>query len=58
VAHVVCELAMRLQAVDLARNVCFSIAWTRTDLAESFSEKSIRTIVGCQCCCELLAQHI
>jgi CRP-like cAMP-binding protein len=35
VAHIVCELAMRLQAVQLARNLCFSIPWTQTDLADA-----------------------
>jgi CRP-like cAMP-binding protein len=35
VAHVVCELTMRLQAVELARNLRFSIPWTQTDLADA-----------------------
>jgi CRP-like cAMP-binding protein len=35
VAHVVCELVMRLQAVDLARNLCFSIPWTQVDVADA-----------------------
>jgi CRP-like cAMP-binding protein len=35
VAHVVCELAVRLQAVELARNFCFSIPWTQIDLADT-----------------------
>jgi CRP-like cAMP-binding protein len=35
VAHVVCELAVRLQAVDLARNLCFSIPWTQMDVADA-----------------------
>jgi CRP-like cAMP-binding protein len=41
VAHVVCELAVRLQAVDLARNLCFSIPWTQTDLANSCGITSV-----------------
>jgi CRP-like cAMP-binding protein len=41
VAHVVCELAVRLQAVDLARNLCFSIAWTQTDLADACGFSSV-----------------
>ena len=35
VAHVICELAVRLQGVDLAPNLCFSIPWTQTDLADA-----------------------
>jgi CRP-like cAMP-binding protein len=35
VAHVVCELAVRLQAVDLARNLTFTMPWTQTDLADA-----------------------
>jgi CRP-like cAMP-binding protein len=35
VAHVICELAVRLQGVDLAQNLCFSIPWTQTDLADA-----------------------
>jgi CRP-like cAMP-binding protein len=35
VAHVVCELAVRLQAVDLAQDFCFTIPWTQTDLADA-----------------------
>jgi CRP-like cAMP-binding protein len=35
VAHIVCELAARLQAVDLARNLCFSIPWTQRDVADA-----------------------
>jgi CRP-like cAMP-binding protein len=35
VAHVVCELAVRLQAVDLVRNLSFSIPWTQAHLADA-----------------------
>src|SRR5947209_3736977 len=35
VAHVVCELAVRLQSVELAQNLCFSIPWTQTDVADA-----------------------
>jgi len=35
VAHLVCELAVRLQAVDLGRNLCFSVPWTQMDLADA-----------------------
>ncbi|MFL6820262.1 MAG: Crp/Fnr family transcriptional regulator [Bradyrhizobium sp.] len=35
VAHVICELAVRLRAVDLAQDLCFSIPWTQTDLADA-----------------------
>lgn len=41
VAHVVCELAMRLQAVDLAHDLCFSIAWTQSDLADACGISSV-----------------
>ena len=35
VAHVICELALRLQRVDLAQDLCFSIPWSQTDLADA-----------------------
>jgi CRP-like cAMP-binding protein len=35
IAHLVCELAVRLQNVDLARNLSFSMPWTQTDLADT-----------------------
>jgi CRP-like cAMP-binding protein len=35
VAHVLCELTLRLQAVDLARDFCFPIPWTQMDLADA-----------------------
>jgi CRP-like cAMP-binding protein len=41
VAHIVCELAVRLQAVDLARNLCFSILWTQVDLADACGISSV-----------------
>jgi CRP-like cAMP-binding protein len=41
VAHTVCELAVRLQAVDLARNLCFSILWTQVDLADACGISSV-----------------
>jgi CRP-like cAMP-binding protein len=41
VAHVVCELAVRLQAVNLARNLCFTIPWTQTDLADACGISSV-----------------
>jgi CRP-like cAMP-binding protein len=41
VAHVVCELTVRLQTVDLARNLCFSIPWTQTDLADACGISSV-----------------
>jgi CRP-like cAMP-binding protein len=41
VAHVVCEIAARLQAVELARNLCFSIPWTQTDLADACGISSV-----------------
>jgi CRP-like cAMP-binding protein len=41
VAHVVCELAARLQAVDLARNLCFSIPLTQAELADACGISSV-----------------
>lgn len=41
VAHIVCELATRLQAVDLARNLCFCIPWTQADLADACGISSV-----------------
>jgi CRP-like cAMP-binding protein len=35
VAHIVCELAVRLQAVDLAHDLCLSIRLTQADLADA-----------------------
>jgi CRP-like cAMP-binding protein len=35
VAHLVCELAMRLQAADLGRDLCLSIPWTQVDVADA-----------------------
>jgi len=35
VAHVVCELTLRLQVVDLARNFCLQMPWTQMDLADA-----------------------
>jgi CRP-like cAMP-binding protein len=41
VAHLICELAVRLQAVDLARDGCFSIAWTQMDVADACGISSV-----------------
>jgi len=35
VAHIVCELTVRLQAVGLARDLSFSMPWTQIDLADA-----------------------
>jgi CRP-like cAMP-binding protein len=35
VAHVLCELILRLQTVGLARDLCFSMHWTQMDLADA-----------------------
>jgi CRP-like cAMP-binding protein len=35
VAHVVCELTLRLQAVDLARDLCIPIPWTQVDVSDA-----------------------
>jgi CRP-like cAMP-binding protein len=34
-AHIVCELTVRLQSVDLARDLSFSIPWTQMDVADA-----------------------
>jgi len=34
-AHIVCELTMRLQSVGLARDLSFSMPWTQIDLADA-----------------------
>jgi CRP-like cAMP-binding protein len=34
-AHVVCELAVRLQSVGLARDLSFAMPWTQTDVADA-----------------------
>jgi CRP-like cAMP-binding protein len=41
VAHVVCELAVRLQAFDLARNLRLPMPWTQTDLADACGISSV-----------------
>ena len=35
IAHILCELTVRLQAVGLARDLSFSIPWTQTDVADA-----------------------
>jgi len=35
IAHVLCELAVRLQAVGLAREFSFSMSWTQMDVADA-----------------------
>ncbi|WP_291856114.1 Crp/Fnr family transcriptional regulator [Bradyrhizobium sp.] len=34
-AHIICELAVRLQANGLARDLCFRMPWTQIDLADA-----------------------
>jgi len=41
VAHLVCELAARLQAVDLARDLCFAIPLTQAELADACGISSV-----------------
>src|SRR3982075_2022297 len=41
VAHVLCELTLRLQRVDLAQDLCFSIPWTQTDVADACGISSV-----------------
>jgi CRP-like cAMP-binding protein len=41
VAHLVCELAARLQAVDLARGLCFPIPLTQAELADACGISSV-----------------
>jgi len=35
VAHIICELVARLQAVGLARDLAFTIPWTQSDVADA-----------------------
>ena len=41
VAHIVCELIVRLQAVGLARDFSFSMPWTQIDLADACGISSV-----------------
>jgi CRP-like cAMP-binding protein len=41
VAHLICELAARLQTVDLARNLCFAIPLTQAELADARGISSV-----------------
>jgi CRP-like cAMP-binding protein len=41
VAHLICELAARLQTVDLARNLCFAIPLTQAELADACGISSV-----------------
>jgi len=41
VAHLICELAARLQAVDLARDLCFTIPLTQAELADACGISSV-----------------
>jgi CRP-like cAMP-binding protein len=41
VAHLVCELAVRLRAVDVARDWSFSIPWTQSDIADACGISSV-----------------
>jgi len=40
-AHIVCELTARLQAVGLARDFSFSMPWTQTDVADACGISSV-----------------
>jgi CRP-like cAMP-binding protein len=41
VAHLICELAARLQTVDLARDLCFTIPLTQAELADACGISSV-----------------
>jgi CRP-like cAMP-binding protein len=41
VAHLVCELAARLQTIELARNLCFAIPLTQAELADACGISSV-----------------
>jgi CRP-like cAMP-binding protein len=43
VAHVVCEVAFRLQSVALARDLSISIPWTQADLADACGISNVHT---------------
>jgi CRP-like cAMP-binding protein len=40
-AHVVCELTVRLQAMGLARDLSFAMPWTQTDVADACGISSV-----------------
>jgi CRP-like cAMP-binding protein len=40
-AHILCELITRLQAVGLARDLSFSMPWTQTDVADACGISSV-----------------
>jgi CRP-like cAMP-binding protein len=40
-AHIICELVTRLQAVGLARDLSFSMPWTQTDVADACGISSV-----------------
>ena len=40
-AHILCELTARLQAVGIARDLSFSIPWTQTDVADACGISSV-----------------
>src|SRR3954470_10862421 len=41
VAHIVCELAVRLRSVGLARDLSFSMPWTQMDVADACGISSV-----------------
>src|SRR5215216_1984991 len=40
-AHIVCELTVRLQAMGLARDLSFAMPWTQTDVADACGISSV-----------------
>lgn len=43
VAHIICEMTLRLQAVGLAQDCSFSIPWTQSDLADASGISTVHT---------------
>ncbi|ACI93845.1 cyclic nucleotide-binding protein [Afipia carboxidovorans OM5] len=43
VAHMICELMVRLQAVGLARDMAFTIPWTQSDVADAAGISTVHT---------------
>lgn len=43
VAHLICEMAVRLRAVGMARDLCFVIPWTQADLADAAGISTVHT---------------
>lgn len=43
IAHIICELTLRLQSVELARDLVLRIPWTQADLADAAGISTVHT---------------